>query len=111
MQGERDFNKAVGRYGAFELGQGKLTGTNDGDYFYMFCPKCLRGKTNIMRFGNAYLISEEQNFPYSGQRPKPRHAFIVGFELHCPHCGFSTTIKLSNSQRQGGRRADLLSEH
>lgn len=88
---------------------GKLVGSTDTDYFYFLCPRC--GDSNMLRILDYYVVQEGPVEYAPDDRKDAKRDFILQFPLKCDMCGFSDTVKISNTCYQGGKLADRIDRH
>jgi len=79
-----------------------FTGATDTDYFYFFCPRC--ADRHIMRVLD-YEVRESGpgGQAYRDERPKQIKDVTLAFSLYCPECKLASSVKISNTGRQGGQ--------
>ena len=104
----RKFNNGKAFHGSQELTSGKLTGSTDTDYFYLFCPKC--GDTQVLQILDYGVISEGPVEYAPEARRKARKDFILAFELYCSSCKLHDYVKISNIGWQGGKLKNRLAQ-
>lgn len=96
------FNNGKPYHGSDAVFGGKLRGTTDeGDYFYFFCPKCPNDEiVRILEYGTH--ASDEKN-PYNDHcKSKAKYGFTLVFKIYCENCGHEDFVKISNSGFQMG---------
>jgi predicted RNA-binding Zn-ribbon protein involved in translation (DUF1610 family) len=101
------FNRGKPFHGSDKVQGGRLRGATDTDYFYFFCPQCPNDQ--IVRILDYGVVKEAAENRYNEiVSPKAAKSFTLGFKIHCPKCGLTDFVKISNEGWQGGTHAETL---